>query len=355
MTLDALGLTGEETHIYTELVRFGSCEVERLPALLGLEPGRIDQALHVLADQGLVTLEGRETPTVIASPPDIAGEVLLLRRMQELLAARAKMARLTDEYRSRALEPRVKRVPVQYTPGVAIPQFVDQVQRRARREVLIFDAPPYVLPLNEREWEQLAAGVSYRSVYSRESVERPGGLALISRYIEAGEEARVASRLPLKMMIVDRELGVLATPGGDGSEPGGVVMVHTSSLLDGLIDLFERVWAEALPLGLPGEEESAAAAELDPVEVQVLTLLLSGLTDEVIARQLGMGRRTVLRRVRSLMDRAGVATRVQLGWYAARRDWIELARRGPSQPPSGGSAAEEVGARTRLEPDTSNG
>jgi DNA-binding NarL/FixJ family response regulator len=34
-----------------------------------------------------------------------------------------------------------------------------------------------------------------------------------------------------------------------------------------------------------------------------------------------MSLRTVQRRIRGLMDTAGVDTRIQLGWYAARAGW----------------------------------
>jgi DNA-binding NarL/FixJ family response regulator len=54
---------------------------------------------------------------------------------------------------------------------------------------------------------------------------------------------------------------------------------------------------------------------------QVLGLMLAGLSDQAVATQLDLSLRTVQRRLRDLQDRAGVKTRMQLGWYAARNDW----------------------------------
>ncbi|MFE7244773.1 helix-turn-helix domain-containing protein, partial [Streptomyces sp. NPDC057580] len=85
---EALGLTEEETRIYAELVRQGPCRIDRLPALTRLPPEQIEAALKGLAEQGLLTHTEGARPRVIASPLDIAGEVLLLRRMQELHTAR---------------------------------------------------------------------------------------------------------------------------------------------------------------------------------------------------------------------------------------------------------------------------
>jgi DNA-binding NarL/FixJ family response regulator len=54
----------------------------------------------------------------------------------------------------------------------------------------------------------------------------------------------------------------------------------------------------------------------------MLNMLLAGLTDQAIGGQLAMSLRTVQRRVHQLMNRAGVATRFQLGHEAALRGWL---------------------------------
>ncbi|WP_220447187.1 S8 family serine peptidase [Nonomuraea deserti] len=50
-------------------------------------------------------------------------------------------------------------------------------------------------------------------------------------------------------------------------------------------------------------------------------MAVAGLTDEAVAGQLDLSLRTLQRRLRALMDLAGVRTRVQLGWHAARHGW----------------------------------
>lgn len=329
---EALGLTEEETRIYAELVRQGPCRTERLPALTGLSAEQIEAALTGLAEQGLLSHTQDARPRVIASPPDIAGEVLLLRRMQELHTARAAMGQLAAAYRTTARQQETDRIPVEFTPDAAVAQRIDQIQSKARDEVLIFDVPPYTSLVgdlgtlsNDREMEQLSAGVRYRTVYDRRALDGPGGLVRISRYVDAGEEARSAPRLPMKMVIVDREVAILPAPGDGLAGHRGSVLVRPSPLLDGLIALFEQFWATGLPLAPVAGSPDATGSELDDADVRLLTLLLSGMTDEGIARQLGLGRRTVLRRARALMDRAGAATRMQLGWYAAQRGWIRHA------------------------------
>jgi DNA-binding NarL/FixJ family response regulator len=54
---------------------------------------------------------------------------------------------------------------------------------------------------------------------------------------------------------------------------------------------------------------------------KILALLLAGLTDQAVATQLDLSLRTLQRRLRHLMDLAGVQSRMQLGWYAGRHNW----------------------------------
>ncbi len=57
-------------------------------------------------------------------------------------------------------------------------------------------------------------------------------------------------------------------------------------------------------------------------DLEILSLLLAGLTDVSVAKQLDLGLRTVQRKVKRLMELAGVTTRLQLGWHAYERGWV---------------------------------
>ncbi len=72
-------------------------------------------------------------------------------------------------------------------------------------------------------------------------------------------------------------------------------------------------------IGGAGPEDAASPAGEDR---HLLSLMVAGMTDETIAGQLRVSKRTIQRRIQGLMNLAGVATRMQLGWHAARRDWL---------------------------------
>lgn len=320
--LEALGLTATESQVYRLLVGLGRSGADRLGKLLGQNSTHLDEALAGLAHKGLVTVTDDRPAQLIPAPPDIAGEMLVLLRMNELHSARRALGQLTEEYRRAPRSTGLEEV-AEIVPAETLALRYIQLQRRARCEVLGFVAPPYLVGKDDDEvqYERLAAGVRYRTVYDRTAVEEPDAQERFLRFTNAGEQCRVLSRLPVKLVIVDRSLALLALRAEGGRPPGAVLQIHQGSLLDALIALFELVWASALPLG-PPPGEAPGKDGLTAADTHLLTLLLSGLTDDAIARLLGIGKRTVNRRVRALMDLAGASSRMQLGWRACERDWI---------------------------------
>lgn len=83
------------------------------------------------------------------------------------------------------------------------------------------------------------------------------------------------------------------------------------------------MWRDALPLRLSGAGVAEQEADgPDGTDLEILSLLLAGLTDASVAKQLDLGLRTVQRRVKRLMELTGVTTRLQLGWHAYAKGWV---------------------------------
>jgi DNA-binding CsgD family transcriptional regulator len=139
----------------------------------------------------------------------------------------------------------------------------------------------------------------------------------------AGEEIRIADALPVKLLIVDREHALmpltqmLPAPGAaDGETAGaGALLVREKGLLLALVALFEAEWRRASAV--------AGTPALDELDARIVSLLMTGLTDEAVAAHLGTSLRTVQRRVRHLMEVTGGRTRMQLGFHVARLGWLD--------------------------------
>lgn len=273
------------------------------------------EVLSGLEDKGLVIRLPELPERFAAVAPDVALEALLLTAEKQLHSARDLARELAERHRRNLLEPG-RNVVELVTGRDALRQRVAQVQRAARRELRCLDRPPYVdsRGTSELATELLAGQVSCRTVYDRVAVEQPGKLARIEQLAEAGEEGRVLPSVPMKLYLADDRLALLPLQ-RQPSELEAALVIHPCGLLDALGKLFEGLWQRALPLGLP--ESSAGAAESE--RQRLLALLLSGLTDQAIARQLGIGYRTAQRRIAALMAELGASTRFQAGVQAALR------------------------------------
>jgi DNA-binding CsgD family transcriptional regulator len=196
------------------------------------------------------------------------------------------------------------------------------MQENATSTIRSLDRPPFVVPLDTQlptELGRLRAGVEYRSVYDSEVMNMPELVSFIRTATTHGECARVLPQVPMKMVIGDQTMALLCFPSGS---PPGHLVVHRSSLLDGLIAMFEAIWRLSTPLpGMFGARERSVSTD-PPRNQDVLLLLAAGATDTSIARHLNISRRTAQRRVRALLDQLNVDTRFQAGIAAARRNWL---------------------------------
>ncbi|MFD7964318.1 LuxR family transcriptional regulator [Streptomyces zaomyceticus] len=198
-----------------------------------------------------------------------------------------------------------------------------ELQRAARKEIFTLAAGPVVaVPAggNAGQREAMRAGVHYRVVYERSSLalERTETPLLLEHWSALGEEMRVAFELPMKLVLVDRRIALIVPR--EHRTGGPTASVLDSPVLIGALGwIFDRIWQSALPV--PAALASAVDGPLTAADKQLLTLLLSGYTDQAIASQLSVSLRTVQRRVRRLLALAGAQSRLQLGWHAAHHHW----------------------------------
>lgn len=322
--LHAAGLTQIEERAYRLLVRLRSATPEYLRKQLDLSAEQADLAFGGLAAKGLVTSTTGAARRLIATPPDVAGEALLLNRLKELQAARIEFVQLADLYRASTARMSIDEM-IEIAPAEALPTLFTQLQRQATREVWVITVPPYAVPAdgNSVELERLASGVAYLGLYTQAALEEPGAIEMIRPYVAAGEQARMLPNLGMKLGVFDRKVAMVPLGRGRLAGPGDALIVRESTLLDALIELFDRLWQSAIPLEPLVSGAAPANPAISAEESRLLTLLLAGLTDDAIGRQLGLARRTVVRRAHQLMERAKASNRLQLIWRAAQLGWIQ--------------------------------
>ncbi|MDQ8704545.1 helix-turn-helix domain-containing protein [Streptomyces sp. LHD-70] len=341
--LQALGLGPDEEAVYNALLPRPSASAQDLARQAGLEQGETIRILRELAARGLVLVTpetdcaasapvrcGADGPATRyrLSPPSVALAPLLVEQRNALHRAETAFAMLTEQYRSTAAHPAGSVVEVVVGVEQVAHRF-HQLQRGARRELLTFlVGAPTAVPREDTDVVEHAAldrGVDFRVVATRDYLDGHEVAQDIRAAIAAGMELRLVEALPLKLVVADRESAMVPLDVADSGDEPSAIVVHRSGLLTALVHLFEQEWAQARPLydTATGVRVRAEADQWPTVgEREVLALLLAGFSDRRAASQLGVSIRTVERRTRRLMDLAGVDSRLQLGWYAARAGWL---------------------------------
>ncbi|MER7660819.1 MULTISPECIES: helix-turn-helix domain-containing protein [unclassified Streptomyces] len=325
--LGAIGLDEKQESAYRALVALGAAEVTDLAHRLALPETVTERALRRLEQHGLAAQSSARTGRWVAAPPGVALGALLTQQRHELEQAELAAALLAEEYRAEAAEPAVHDLVEVVTGASAVAHRFVQLQLGATEEVCaLVTGNPVLIAGADNDAEEKAArrGVTYRAVIEREVLSTPGGVTELTAALGRDEQVRVVDRVPTKLVVADRTLAMVPLT-GRGADPAALV-VHGSGLLDSLMGLFEAVWREALPLRLGmsavGESFEEVPSGPDATDLEILSLLLAGMTDARVAKQLDLGLRTVQRRVKGLMELTGVTTRLQLGWHAYAKGWV---------------------------------
>ncbi|MFC8297938.1 helix-turn-helix domain-containing protein [Micromonospora orduensis] len=332
--LDVIGLTPAEEELYRCLLQLTTARIDELVRRLRRPREQVVAEVEALRAKGLVQPTDADPDAPLRpNAPDVALGATLLRRQEDLEAARRRVTQLAEEYRSGLRRHHVDHLVEVITGTRVLRERLRDLQNSARTEVLWFcRANPLAMagPENLEEFDALARGVSYRAIYERELLLEPGALADLAKGVGAGEQARVLDRLPVRLAIVDARTAICPlVPDRDGGEPSAAV-IGRSQLLDALLALFESHWRVATRLRLealttddrPHTERQVDGYRPDADEARLLSLFVAGVPDKSIASQLGVSRRTVQRRLADLMDAAGVDTRPGLAFQVARRGWI---------------------------------
>ncbi|EFG64422.1 hypothetical protein [Streptomyces sp. SPB074] len=324
--LGAIGLEEPHEAAYRALVAEGAAELGVLARRLGRGEAETRAALHTLERHGLAARSSAGHGRWVAAPPGVALGALLTQRRHELDQAELAAALLAEEYRARGERTPAHDLLEVVTGTTAISQRFIQLQLGAKESVraLVTGSPMAVSGMeNDAEEQVVGRGVAYRVVIERAVLHQPSGLVELSAALGREERVRVVDEVPTKLVVADDALAMVPLT-SRGPEPAALV-VHASGLLDALSGLFESVWREALPLRLGASAGAVAEGEepgLDRTDLEVLSLLLAGMTDASVAKQLDLGLRTVQRRVKGLMELTGSTTRLQLGWHVYEREWV---------------------------------
>ncbi|KJL38567.1 Sugar-specific transcriptional regulator TrmB [Microbacterium terrae] len=338
--LSGLGIDGTATddEVYRFIVGNIGASADDVARAIDRSPKKVLRSIRRLRDLGLISpsrlapedgVDSADDPAARwrATAPDAALGPVLRRARRRLHHAEAALYDLVDLYQRE----HVAESPSDYLELIegrdAQAHRLRQLQRGARVTIDAFQTgrnavidiatairapnlvnPVEAAPADPGESPDGLPPVAFRVVADGDFLTEPEALRALDNRVAMGHEVRIADAPLIKLAIADGNVGMLQVSATTA------VVLHRPLVVLG-IELFESVWRHARPYE-PG------TTPLEPADRRLLQLMLAGLTDTAMARQLDISPRTVQRRLRALMDEARVTTRSQLGWHALRSNWV---------------------------------
>ena len=303
---------------------------EETASFLRLDAKSVATGLATLSEELLAVRVSQAPARWSASPPRPAMHALLARRRVAL----ADLELLTEEFHEAYQATTGQwfgsdQFEVLDTPEQVTARYTHLVQA-ARTEVLHLAMPPYVATASavpDRLNAQAAvirAGVRFRSVYDACTFGDPLSLETARRGSEIGGEIRLSTGLPMKLVMFDGAAAFMPVRSGDPE--AATLVVHSPTLLSVLSILFEQLWERGTPWRGEGAPVASAEEPAQPLPdrrgLEVLRLMALGMKDDVIARALGVSRRTVQQDISDISALLGARTRFQVALFAQQRGWL---------------------------------
>jgi hypothetical protein len=318
-SLAMLGISNAEEALYRALLRAPGSTARMLVDVLRTSVESVEATMALLEGKGFASCAPGTVPRFFPSPPDIAVESLLLRRQKELQEARRAVAGLQREQRGDADGNPVVEI-IDADPAAQQQPFA-MCHSIVKTEMMCLMRPPFLVSIPDQGQDDRAKdrkpGVLYRNIVHADVLGDPGWCATLRRTLEAGEHVRLLPDFPFKMLVADRELGLMPLK---IDEPAGeMLLLRRSAVLDALCELFETMWAKAVPIRFgPGDQPIIDTSVPYPPQLQgMVPLLAAGANDKSIAELLGVSERTLMRRMEALYQGLNAKSRFQAGWLAA--------------------------------------
>jgi DNA-binding CsgD family transcriptional regulator len=291
----------------------------------GMSGDRADSALAELRTRGLVE-PARAGLGLVPADPGVSLEHAVAIEQRELAARLAKLADLRAQLPALALEYAQGRqriageLPIEVVHGLETTRKrVLMLARAARTETLSIDDPltsAFAAAISlDTDLNVLDRGVVGRTLIQRDSLDDEATFRYLGAVAAAGEQVRLADRVPTRMLVFDAEVAVVPLDAADRNR--GCMVVRVRTIIDLCVFLFEQLWAAGSPLFVIAADGAPTGRA-----ARVLELMAAGRKDESIARFLGVGVRTVRRDIAGLMSEVGEHTRASTVAAAIRRGWL---------------------------------
>ncbi|GHJ36768.1 LuxR C-terminal-related transcriptional regulator [Streptomyces sp. TS71-3] len=324
-------LDQQTLNVYRAVLFHKEHDPHKLARLVRSDSDAVKAAIARLTELSLLA-PSRDTPGALRAVDPSLGMKVLFQREQDELAwrkhrieqNRVALAALAAEYMAESRTGSADGT--EQLDGIDdIRNCLESLTESCQRELLAFHTAggpaeksiEATRPLNERA---LARAVRSRSIFIH-SITRDRATRAHAQWMAAHDcEIRTAPSLPMRLLIADTTAALVS--GLPGQKATSALLFRSRPVVLAMRALFDAYWDHASPFDQAASSREAEPGELTPQERKLLQLLATGLTDDAVARALGIGVRTERRMVAELMERLRASSRFEAGVRASRRQWI---------------------------------
>jgi DNA-binding CsgD family transcriptional regulator len=314
-------LTEAASRTYAWAVTQRSISPEKTHRELGLDDNDADKALRLLKRLGLLRTGADDNRQLVAVPPQSARLQVLGPLLRDMQLAQERIDQIQDDLN--ALVPAYEDGVGQGTGRHDVEQIVDpDVVRRiivellagARTEVLAAEpggglSPELAVDSLTHADDVLRRGVRLRAVLQHTAQFNQGTIAYVERVSALGARVRTTAAGLGRLLVVDATTAVLPLTG----QRPGIAVVHDPSVMEFVVDCFERSWTGATDFPLQYSKAQAVTAAAD-VRQAIVKLLVEGENDKRIAERVGLSLRSCQRHIAEIMKDLGARNRLHAGF-----------------------------------------
>ncbi len=321
-------LDGISTELYRYAVGHPGWTRPEASEALGFTLRDIDAAMEVLIQRKLLSEQSGSGDSFVAVSPDVALADLVdadERAVQDLKtrisARRRELSTLVPTY----LEARKSVLTSSSVETLEDPHLIHRVLidygRDVTEKVLIAQpgqgSTADVQEENVRkDLELLGQGVERKTLYDISTRDHVPTRKAVAAITAGGGQFGALPRVPLRMLIFDRKLALIARQ-LDPDDKAALV-VRDPHLIHIFTQLFEFAWELSEPFLI----DETSPSPLNNTQQAILKGLAAGHSDEVIARRLDINVRTCRRHIAWMLETLKAETRFQAGIKAHTAGWI---------------------------------
>ena len=259
--LTRLGLSENEAKTYLALLVKSVLSVGEITNISRVPRPKLYGIIKGLIEKGLCVEKPGSVKSYSAVSPELASERLLQNYHDQLEGKKKSAKKFVESCSGIYIQGRNKYDPLDYIEVLTDVRQIRErwlnIQKNIRNEMFSFTKPPYTSPTMEDNVKAVGELINKQKITNKciyeyvdlTSEEINNLIRIIELYQEVGEQARIIKELPMKLIICDETITMLALNDRVTLKPSITTMiVNHPNFAKAQKEVFKALWANAISI-----------------------------------------------------------------------------------------------------------